>query len=52
MIKLSFKRMGRGGGVTLILILGTLSKDVFERRTSTGSGLFAEVGSDLVETLG
>ena len=26
---------------TLPLILGSLSKDVFERRTSTGSGLFS-----------
>ena len=32
--------------------LGSLSNSVFERRTSTGSGLFASLGSGLVETLG
>ena len=32
--------------------LVSLSSDVFERRTSTGSGLFASLGSGLVETLG
>ena len=32
--------------------LGSLSNSVFERRTSTGSGLFAKLGSGLVETLG
>ena len=30
---------------------GSLSNGVFERRTSTGSGLFASLGSGLVETL-
>ena len=33
-------------------ILGSLSNSVFERRTSTGSGLFASFGSGLVKTLG
>ena len=32
-------------------ILGTLSNSVFERGTSTGSGLFASLGSGLVKTL-
>ena len=32
--------------------IGSLSNSVFERRTSTGSGLFAALGSGLVETLG
>ena len=32
--------------------LGSLSNSVFERRTSTGSGLFASLGSGLVKTLG
>ena len=32
--------------------LGSLSNSVLERRTSTGSGLFASLGSGLVETLG
>ena len=32
--------------------LGSLSNSVFERRTSTGSGLFVSLGSGLVETLG
>ena len=31
---------------------GQSSNSVFERRTSTGSGLFASLGSGLVETLG
>ena len=31
---------------------GSLSNSVFERRTSTGSGLFASLGSGLVKTLG
>ena len=31
--------------------LGSLSNNVLERRTSTGSGLFASLGSGLVETL-
>ena len=35
-----------------VRILGSLSNSVFERRTSTGSGLFASLGSSLVETLG
>ena len=30
----------------------SLSNSVFERRTSTGSGLFASLGSGLVQTLG
>ena len=34
------------------LILGSLSNSVFERRTSTGSGLFASLGSGSVENLG
>ena len=34
------------------LILGSLSNSVFERQTSTGSGLFTTVSSGLVETLG
>ena len=29
-----------------------VSNSVFERRTSTGNGLFASLGSGLVETLG
>ena len=32
--------------------LESLSNSVFERRTSTGSGPFASLGSVLVETLG
>ena len=32
--------------------LGSLSYSVFGRRTSTGSGLFATLGSGLVQTLG
>ena len=32
--------------------LGSLSSSVFERRKSTLSGLFASLGSGLVETLG
>ena len=36
----------------LIKLLGSLSSSVSERRTSTGSGLFASLGSGLVETLG
>ena len=36
----------------LIKLLGSLNSSVFERRTSTGSGLFASLGSGLVETLG
>ena len=32
-------------------LLGSLSNSVFERRTSTGSGLFAALGCGLVETL-
>ena len=32
--------------------LGRLSKDVFERRTSTGSGLFVPFGRDLEQILG
>ena len=31
--------------------IGSLSNSVFERRTSTGSGLFAALGCSLVETL-
>ena len=34
-----------------VMIIGSLSNGVFERRTSTGSGLFASLGSGLVETL-
>ena len=34
------------------IIVGSLSNSVFEQRTSTGSGLFASLGSGLVETLG
>ena len=34
------------------VVIGSLSNSVFERRTSTGSGLFASLGNDLVETLG
>ena len=37
---------------SLQYILGSLNNSVFERRTSTGSGLFAALGSGLVETLG
>ena len=33
-------------------VVGSLSNSVFERRTSTGSGLFASLGSGSVETLG
>ena len=36
----------------LTLSLESLSNSVFERRTSTGSGLFASLGSGLVQTLG
>ena len=44
---------GGGGEVyRLIKLLGSLSSSVFERRTSTGSGLFASLASGLVETLG
>ena len=32
-------------------LLGSLSNSVFERRTSTGSELFASLSSGLVETL-
>ena len=32
--------------------LGSLSNSVFERRTSTGRGLFESLGSGLVQTLG
>ena len=35
-----------------IKLLGSLSSSVFERRASTGSGLFASLGSGLVEILG
>ena len=34
------------------LSLGTLSNSVFRRRASTGSGLFASLGTGLVKTLG
>ena len=34
------------------VIIESLSNSVFERRTSTGSGLFASLGSGLVQTLG
>ena len=34
----------------LIKLLGSLSNSVFERKTSTGSGRFASLGSGLVET--
>ena len=33
-------------------ILGSLSSSIFERRTSTGSELFALLGSGFVQTLG
>ena len=33
-------------------VLGSLSNSVVERRTSTGSGPFASLGSGLFETLG
>ena len=36
----------------MILLIESLSNSVFERRTSTGSGLFASLGSGLVQTLG
>ena len=36
---------------TRTLVKGSLSNSVFERRTSTGSELFASLGSGLVETL-
>ena len=36
----------------LTKLLGSLSSSVFERRTSTGSELFASLGSGLVETPG
>ena len=32
--------------------IGSFCNSVFERRTSTGSGLFASLSSGLVETLG
>ena len=38
--------------VAAVAALGSLSNSVFERRTSTGSGLFAALGCGLVETLG
>ena len=34
------------------LLIGSLSNSVFERRTSTASGLFAALGCGLVETVG
>ena len=34
------------------ITVGSLSNSVFERRTSTGSGLFASLGSGSVENLG
>ena len=34
------------------MLIGSLSKSVCERRTSTGSGLFASLASGLVKTLG
>ena len=34
-----------------VQLIGNLSNSVFERRTSTGSGLFAALGCSLVETL-
>ena len=34
------------------ILIGSLRNSVFERRTSTGGGLFASLGSGLVETLG
>ena len=33
-------------------VVGSLSGSVFERRTSTGSGLFASLSSGLAQTLG
>ena len=36
----------------MVHVLGSLSNTVFEQQTSTGSGLFASLGSGLVETLG
>ena len=41
-------RWGRGWSFDLADTLVTLSNGVFERRTSTGSGLFASLGSGLV----
>ena len=38
--------------VSLSLVIGSLSNSVVERRTSTGSGPFASLGSGLFETLG
>ena len=37
---------------TSFTLLGSLSNSVFERQTLTGSGRFASLGSDLVQTLG
>ena len=37
---------------SLLVDVGSLSNSVFGRRTSTGSGLFASLGSGLVQTLG
>ena len=34
------------------LLIGSLSSDVFERRTSTGSGLFAHLSHDFEQTFG
>ena len=42
-----WKRLGRGGHLAWKLI-GSLSNSVFERRTSTGNGLFASQGSGLL----
>ena len=33
-------------------IIGSLSSDVFERATSTGSGLFAHLSCDFEQTFG
>ena len=38
--------------VWFILLIGNLSKDIFERHMSTGSGLFVPFGHDLEQILG
>ena len=42
----------RQSGLVMVILSGNLSNSVFEGRTSTGSGLFASLGSGLLKTLG
>ena len=48
----SLSWVARLRAVSLSLVIGSLSNSVVERRTSTGSGPFASLGSGLFETLG